>query len=597
MPAGLAVTWTGAPQTNAGSYPVTATIADANYTGAASGTFDITKATATVTLGDLTQGYTGSALTPTATTVPAGLTVTWTGAPQTNAGSFPVTATIADANYTGAASGTFDITKAAATVTLSGLTQGYTGLALTPTATTVPAGLAVTWTGAPQTNAGSFPVTATIADANYTGAASGTFDITKAAATVTLGDLTQGYTGSALTPTATTVPAGLTVTWTGAPQTNAGSYPVTATIADANYTGAASGTFDITKAAATVTLSGLTQGYTGSALTPTATTVPAGLALTWTGAPQTNAGSYPVTATIADANYTGAASGTFDITKAAATVTLSDLTQGYTGSALTPTATTVPAGLAVTWTGAPQTNAGSYPVTATIADANYTGAASGTFDITKATATVTLGDLTQGYTGLALTPTATTAPAGLAVTWTGAPQTNAGSYPVTATIADANYTGAASGTFDITKAAATVTLSGLTQGYTGSPRTPTATTVPAGLTVTWTGAPQTNAGSYPVTATIADANYTGAASGTFDITKATATVTLSDLTQGYTGSRADPDGDDGAGGPGGDVDGRAADERGELPGDGDDRRRELHGRGERHVRHHEGGGDGDAERV
>jgi hypothetical protein len=36
--------------------------------------------------------------------------------------------------------------------------------------------------------------------------------------------------------------------------------------------------------------------------------------------------------------------------------------------------------------------------------------------------------------------------------------------------------------------------------------------------VTWTGAPQTNAGSYPVTATIADANYTGAASGTFVIT-------------------------------------------------------------------------------
>ena len=52
-------------------------------------------------------------------------------------------------------------------------------------------------------------MTATIADANYTGAASGTFVITKAAATVTLGGLTQGYTGSALTPTATTVPAGL----------------------------------------------------------------------------------------------------------------------------------------------------------------------------------------------------------------------------------------------------------------------------------------------------------------------------------------------------------------------------------------------------
>src|SRR4029077_8864957 len=114
-------------------------------------------------------------------------------------------------------------------------------------------------------------------------------------------------------------------------QTNAGSYPVTATVADANYTGAASGTFVITKAAATVTLGGLTQGYTGSALTPTATTVPAGLAVTWTGAPQTNAGSYAVTATIADANYTGAASGTFDITKAAATVTVTVDNKVYDG--------------------------------------------------------------------------------------------------------------------------------------------------------------------------------------------------------------------------------------------------------------------------
>src|SRR5207247_1206592 len=161
---------------------------------------------------------------------------------------------------------------------------------------------------------------------------SGTVDNTKATATVTLGGLPHGHTSSARTPTATTVPAGLAVTWTGAPKTNAGSYPVTATIADANYTGAASGTFDITKATATVTLGGLTQGYTSSVLTPTATTVPAGLAVTWTGAPQTSAGSYAVTATIADANYTGAASGTFVVTKAALTPALTAADKVYDGS-------------------------------------------------------------------------------------------------------------------------------------------------------------------------------------------------------------------------------------------------------------------------
>ena len=67
----------------------------------------------------------------------------------------------------------------------------------------------------------------------------------------------------------------------------------------------------------------------------------------------------------------------------------------------------------------------------------------------KANAAVNLGNLTQTYTGGALTPTATTTPPGLAVIWSGAPQTNAGSYPVTATIDDTNYEGSASDTFVI----------------------------------------------------------------------------------------------------------------------------------------------------
>jgi hypothetical protein len=72
-------------------------------------------------------------------------------------------------------------------------------------------------------------------------------------------------------------------------------------------------------------------------------------------------------------------------------------------------------------------------------------------------------------------------------------------------------------TVTIGKAAATVTLSNLTQAYTGSPLTPTAATVPAGLTVVWTGAPQTMAGSYLVTATVNNINYQGSASDTFVI--------------------------------------------------------------------------------
>lgn len=75
-----------------------------------------------------------------------------------------------------------------------------------------------------------------------------------------------------------------------------------------------------------------------------------------------------------------------NITPAAATVRLSNLTQTFTGKALTPIATTTPSGLSVTWVGAPQTNAGTYPVSATVNNPNYQqSSASGSFIISKAT--------------------------------------------------------------------------------------------------------------------------------------------------------------------------------------------------------------------
>ena len=144
---------------------------------------------------------------------------------------------------------------------------------------------------------------------------------------------------------------------------------------------------------------------------------------------------------------------TADILKAPATVTLANLTQTYTGSPISPSATTSPASLAFTWTGAPQTNAGSYPVTATIHEQNYQGSASDTFVIQPAPATVTLADLSQTYTGLPLSPSVTTVPAGLTYSLSGAPQTNAGTYPVTGTMTNPNYSGTASGTFVIAQVA------------------------------------------------------------------------------------------------------------------------------------------------
>jgi len=513
-PSGLAYSLTGAPDTNAGSYPVTAAVTNPNYTGSATGTFIISPATATVTLGNLTQAYTGGALSPSVTTSPSGLAYSLTGAPDTNAGSYPVTATVTDPNYTGSATGTFVINPATATVTLGNLTQTYTGSGLSPSVTTSPSGLAYSLTGAPDTNAGPYQVTATVTNPNYTGSATGTFTISPATATVTLGNLTQTYTGSALSPSVTTVPSGLTYSLSGAPGTNAGPYQVTATVTNPNYTGSATGTFTISPATATVTLGNLTQTYTGSALSPSVTTTPSGLAYSLSGAPDTNAGSYPVTATVTNPNYAGSASGTFIINPATATVTLGNLTQTYTGGALSPSVTTSPSGLAYSLTGAPDINAGSYPVTATVTNPNYTGSASGMFTIGPATATVALGNLTQTYTGSALSPSVTTTPGGLAYSLTGAPDINAGSYPVTAMVTNPNYTGPANGTFTIAPASAAISLSNLVQTYTGSPISATATTAPpvcgpVALTYNGSSTPPTNAGNYAVVASIVNPNCSG----------------------------------------------------------------------------------------
>ncbi|TAE73711.1 MAG: hypothetical protein EAZ65_06455, partial [Verrucomicrobia bacterium] len=101
--------------------------------------------------------------------------------------------------------------------------------------------------------------------------------------------------------------------------------------------------------------------------------------------PPVAAGSYPVSATITDPNYQGSASGTLVITKADATIQLSDLTQTYDGSPKSVSSSTTPAGLAVAvsydGSSTPPAEIGSYAVNATIEDPNYEGSATGSLTI------------------------------------------------------------------------------------------------------------------------------------------------------------------------------------------------------------------------
>ncbi|ELR71987.1 hypothetical protein C900_01982 [Fulvivirga imtechensis AK7] len=550
LPAGITLTdfgdgtgqLAGTP-TETGSFPIVLTVReelDNASSDTQSFTLSIAKATATVSFDDLSTTYNGGPQTPTVITTPSGLTVdvTYDGSATapTNAGSYEVVATVNDANYTGSATGTFTINKATATVTLDDLTVTYNGSPQSPTVTTTPSGLTVdvTYDGSATapTNAGSYEVTAMVNDANYTGSATGTLTINKATATVTLDDLTVNYNGSPQSPTVTTTPSGLTVdvTYDGSATapTNAGSYEVTATVNDANYTGSATGTFTINKATATVTLDDLTVTYNGSPQSPTVTTTPSGLTVdvTYDGSATapTNAGSYEVTATVNDVNYSGNNTGTFTINKAGATVTFGSLTATYDGNPKPVTTTTTPAGLGVsiTYDGSltPPTNVGSYAVIATINDPNYTGSASNTFSITKASAMVSLSNTIQTYDGAPKMVTVTTTPSGLTVniTYDGSttPPTNAGTYAVVATVDDTNYGGSNSGSLRINKAVATVTISNLYQNYDGDEKPVTVTTVPSGLTttVTYDGSSTVPSapGSYVVEAIVSNANYSGSSS-------------------------------------------------------------------------------------
>jgi hypothetical protein len=112
------------------------------------------------------------------------------------------------------------------------------------------------------------------ATTNFTAATQNlTILIAKAAATVTLGNLSQTWDGTPKAATATTTPTGLSVTFTydgnATPPINAGSYAVVGTIDEANYQGSATGTLVISGLDLTVTVAGSGTG--------TVTSVPSGI--------------------------------------------------------------------------------------------------------------------------------------------------------------------------------------------------------------------------------------------------------------------------------------------------------------------------------
>jgi hypothetical protein len=84
---------------------------------------------------------------------------------------------------------------------------------------------------------------------------------------------------------------------------------------------------------------------------------------------------------------------TLNVTVASASLSLSNLSQTYDGTAKSVTVATVPAGLSYTLryndSVSSPVNSGSYSVVATVSDPNYSGSATGTLTVSKATPTIT----------------------------------------------------------------------------------------------------------------------------------------------------------------------------------------------------------------
>ena len=326
--------------TNAGRYEITFTLTDSRnfiweegFSG--SMVWEIIRADydlGGITFEDATFTYDGSEKSVFVKGVlPEGLSVEYSGNGRINAGTYSVTATFAGDydNYNEIAPITVRLVIEKADYDLSGITFADTTFAYDGTEKsvlvqgTLPAGLKVEYSGNGMVTVGTYSVTATfIGDYdNYNEVApmtarlvieKGKYDLSG----ITFKDTTYTYDGTEKSVLVQgTLPAGLTVVYSGNGRINAGTYSVTATFAGDydNYNEVAPVTVRLVIEKADYDLSGIsfedtTYTYDGTSKTLVIKgTLPEGVNVTYTPNTITNAGSLKVTATVAgDSNHNDA---------------------------------------------------------------------------------------------------------------------------------------------------------------------------------------------------------------------------------------------------------------------------------------------------
>jgi CBS domain-containing protein len=339
-----------------------------------------------------------------------------------------------------------------------------------------------------------------------------------------------------------------------------------------NYTlTGATGSVTISKATPTVSVTNSPVTYNGSPQAAIVSGSVAGSAsnikYNGSGTTPTNAATYAVTADFTPTDttdynsLTGAAAGSFVISKATPTLSVTNSPVTYDGTAKAALVSGSVSGSAsniLTGGAATQTTAGTYAVTADFTPTDttdynsLTGAAAGSFVISKATPTLSVTNSPVTYDGTAKAATVSGSVSGSAsniLTGGAATQTTAGTYAVTADFTPTDttdynsLTGAAAGSFVIGKATPTVSVTNSPVTYNGSPQAATVSGSVAGsasnIKYNGSGTTPTNAATYAVTADFTPTDttdyndLTGAAAGSFVINTAALTVTANSSSKTY----------------------------------------------------------------
>ncbi|MCX7009928.1 MAG: M6 family metalloprotease domain-containing protein, partial [Kiritimatiellaeota bacterium] len=345
--------------TGAGTVKVRALQAgDAQWAAATpvTNTFAVTKATTSITLGNMSQTFNGSNLVISATPGHPGLTIqiTYNGSATApvNAGNYQVIVTIQDGIYQGSVTGSLTIAKADQTITFGAIaaqvTTNTVALSATASSTLPVSFIVVDGPGVLSastltfTNAGSVSIVATQGgDTNWFAAAAvtNTFNVSQTAQTISFASIADQLTTNTVLLGAT-AGSGLTVSYelvSGANAslagnaltfTGAGMVSVRALQAGNALWLAAepvTNTFTVTKTPTSISLGGLSQTFNGSNLVISAAPGHPGLTLqiiyNGSATVPVNAGSYDVIVTILDGMYQGSATGTLMIAKAPQSIT------------------------------------------------------------------------------------------------------------------------------------------------------------------------------------------------------------------------------------------------------------------------------------